>query len=64
MEERNGGSKTNLFGIGGLFQGKNETPQEFDTLTKIEGGVAIKPSIQTMAKIAKALGVPMEKLVK
>ena len=34
------------------------------TLTKIERNVVIKPSVQTVAKIAKALGVPMEELVK
>jgi len=34
------------------------------TLTKIESDVVIKPSVQTVAKIAKALGVPMEDLVK
>ena len=34
------------------------------TLTKIESGVVVKPSVQTVAKIAKALGVPMEDLVK
>ena len=34
------------------------------TLTKIECNVVIKPSVQTVAKIAKALGVPMEDLVK
>jgi len=34
------------------------------TLTKIESNVVIKPSVQTVAKIAKALGVPMEELVK
>ncbi len=34
------------------------------TLTKIESGVVIKPSVQTVAKVAKALGVPMEDLVK
>ena len=34
------------------------------TLTKIESNVVIKPSVQTVAKIAKALGVPMEDLVK
>jgi len=33
------------------------------TLTKIESNVVIKPSVQTVAKIAKALGVPMEDLV-
>ena len=34
------------------------------TLTKIESNVVVKPSVQTVAKIAKALGVPMENLVK
>jgi transcriptional regulator with XRE-family HTH domain len=34
------------------------------TLTKIESNVVIRPSVQTVAKIAKALGVPMEDLVK
>jgi transcriptional regulator with XRE-family HTH domain len=34
------------------------------TLTKIESDVVIKPSVQTVAKLAKALGVPMEELVK
>lgn len=34
------------------------------TLTKIESNVVLKPSVQTVAKIAKALGVPMEDLIK
>ncbi len=34
------------------------------TLTKIESNVVMKPSVQTVAKLAKALGVPMEDLVK
>jgi len=34
------------------------------TLTKIESNVVIKPSVQTVAKIAKALGVAMEELIK
>ena len=34
------------------------------TLTKIESNVVVKPSVQTVAKIAKALGVPMKNLVK
>lgn len=34
------------------------------TLTKIESNVVVKPSVQTVAKIAKALGVPMEDLLK
>jgi transcriptional regulator with XRE-family HTH domain len=33
------------------------------TLTKIESNVVVKPSVQTVAKIAKSLGVPMEDLV-
>lgn len=34
------------------------------TLTKIESNVVVKPSVQTVAKIAKALGIPMEDLLK
>jgi len=34
------------------------------TLTKIESNVVVKPSVQTVAKIAKSLGVPMEDLLK
>ena len=34
------------------------------TLTKIESNVVVKPSVQTVAKIVKALDVPMEDLVK
>lgn len=34
------------------------------TLTKIESNVVVKPSVQTVAMLAKALGVPMEDLVK
>ena len=34
------------------------------TLTKIESNVVVKPSVRTVAKIAKALGVPMEELIK
>ena len=37
---------------------------KYTTLTKIESNVVVKPSVQTVAKIAKALGVPMEDLVK
>lgn len=33
------------------------------TLTKIESNVVVKPGVQTVAKIAKALGVPIEDLV-
>jgi len=32
-------------------------------LTKVESGVVNKPSVQTMAKIAKALGVSIEDLI-
>ena len=34
------------------------------TLTKIESNVVIKPSVQTVAKIAKALDIAMEDLLK
>ena len=37
---------------------------KYTTLTKIESNVVVKPSVQTVAKIARALGVPMEDLVK
>ena len=37
---------------------------KYTTLTKIESGVVKKPSVQTMAKIAKALGVSIEDLIK
>ena len=37
---------------------------KYSTLTKIEGGVVTKPSVQTIAKIAKALGVSIEDLLK
>jgi len=33
------------------------------TLTKLESNVVIKPSVQTVAKIAKALGIAIEKLL-
>jgi len=36
----------------------------YTTLTKIESNVITKPSIQTVAKIAKALGVSIEDLIK
>jgi transcriptional regulator with XRE-family HTH domain len=37
---------------------------KYTTLTKVESGVVSKPSVQTMAKIAKALGVSIENLIK
>jgi transcriptional regulator with XRE-family HTH domain len=36
----------------------------YTTLTKIESNVVKKPSVQTIAKIAKALNVAMEELIK
>ena len=36
----------------------------YTTLTKLESNVVKKPSVQTIAKIAKALNVDMETLVK
>ncbi len=37
---------------------------KYTTLTKVESGVVNKPSVQTMAKIAKALDVNIEDLLK
>ena len=34
------------------------------TITKIESGATPNPTIETMAKIAKALGVSIEDLIK
>lgn len=36
----------------------------YTTLTKLESNVVKKPSVQTVAKIAKALNVNMEELIK
>ncbi len=36
---------------------------KYSTLTKIEGDVVKKPSVQIVAKIAKALGIPIEELL-
>ena len=36
----------------------------YTTLMKVESGIVNKPSVQTMAKIAKALGVSIEDLIK
>ena len=37
---------------------------KYTTLMKVESGAVNKPSVQTMAKIAKALGVSIEELIK
>ena len=37
---------------------------KYTTLTKIESGVIKKPSVLVMAKIAKALGVHIEELIR
>jgi len=37
---------------------------KYSTLTKIEVGVVTKPSVQTIAKITKSLGVSMKELLK
>jgi len=37
---------------------------KYTTLMKVESGTVNKPSVQTMAKIAKALGVSIEDLLK
>jgi transcriptional regulator with XRE-family HTH domain len=36
----------------------------YTTLTKLESNVVKKPSVQTIAKIAKALNVNIEELIK
>ena len=36
---------------------------KYTTLMKVESGVVNKPSVQTMAKIAKALNVSIEELI-
>ena len=36
----------------------------YSTLTKIESNVITKPSIQTVAKIAKGLGISIDDLIK
>ncbi|MEM3504062.1 MAG: helix-turn-helix transcriptional regulator [Nitrososphaeria archaeon] len=37
---------------------------KYTTLIKVESGTVNRPSVQTMAKIAKALGVNIEDLIK
>ncbi len=37
---------------------------KYTTLMKVESGAVNRPSVQTMAKIAKALGVSIEELLK
>jgi len=37
---------------------------KYTTLMKVESGVVNKPSVQNMAKIAKAIGVSIEDLMK
>jgi len=37
---------------------------KYTTLMKVESGVVNKPSVQTMAKIAKAIGVSIEESLK
>lgn len=37
---------------------------KYTTLIKVESGVVNKPSVQTMAKIAKAFGINIEDLIK
>lgn len=36
----------------------------YTSLTKIETGVIKKPSVQTVAKIARALGISLDELMK
>ena len=42
----------------------NKADIKYTTLMKVESGTVNKPSVQTMAKIAKALGVSIEELIK
>jgi len=44
------------------FAKKADIP--YTTLTKLESNVVKKPSVQTVAKIARALGISMEDLIK
>ena len=37
---------------------------KYTTLMKVESGAVNKPSVQTMAKIAEALGISIENLIK
>lgn len=37
---------------------------KYTTLTKIESGVVKKPSVQTIAKIAKGLDITIDELIK
>lgn len=37
---------------------------KYTTLIKVESGAVNKPNVQTMTKIAKALGVSVEDLIK
>jgi len=55
-----GGRKRNLRKT--VLQEKAAIP--YTTLTKLESNVVKKPSVQTVAKTAKALGVTMEELIK
>ena len=50
----------------GLSQEKfaQKSGVKYTTLTKIESSVIKKPSVMVMAKIAKALGVSIEDLIK
>ena len=41
---------------------KSEIP--YTTLTKIESNVITKPTIQTVAKIARGLGITIDELIK
>lgn len=56
-----------------IFRAKQGLTQEalarkcdisYTTLTKIESNVITKPSIQTVAKIAKGLGISIDNLIK
>jgi len=54
FRKKKGGSQDNLARAANI---------PYTTLTKIESNVVTKPSVQNVAKIAKALGVSIEKLL-
>jgi transcriptional regulator with XRE-family HTH domain len=47
-----------------VFSLKESSRKGYYFTAKIEGGVVTKPSVQTIQKIAKSLGVAMEDLLK
>jgi len=50
--------------VQGAWSKPKKADIKYTTLMKVESGAVNKPSVQTMAKIAKALGVSIEDLIK